>query len=119
MLASAESMVSENEAAAELPGTVDLTVHVDVTVITQVMCRALAPCTRSTCPHCAAAPQTSPERIWMIEPIAERWEGHISLALFLPENFKEKTLKPFRQWHATVKARVVISEVRCAANNRL
>ena len=55
----------------------------------------------------------------MIEPIAERWEGHISLALFLPENFKEMTLKPFRQWHATVKARVVISEVRCAANNRL
>ena len=54
MLASAESTVSENEAAAELPGTVDLTVHVDVTVVTQVMCRALA---NALAAHARTAPR--------------------------------------------------------------
>ena len=30
-----------------------------------------------------------------------RWEGAISLALYLPESTKEKALAPFRKWHGS------------------
>ena len=30
-----------------------------------------------------------------------RWEGAISLALYLPESTKEKVLAPFRKWHGS------------------
>ena len=34
--------------------------------------------------------QTSPERLWMVEPLSQRWGGAISLALYLPGRGEKK-----------------------------
>ena len=81
LLAAHERGVEEGHPAVGGGGGLDETIegHVDVTLVTQ----------------------TSPERLWMVEPLSHRWEGAISLALYLPESTKEKVLAPFRKWHGS------------------